>query len=104
MVVTPPSIPASIEYLVGAPLDSYTVPEFSQDYADFCTLVYTIIYDTSQSWLIPLNTRKMEWETNDNENADIYQIIVEVSVLEMPDWGIISSVDYELDVIASCQY
>lgn len=60
MVVTK-SVVVDQFYKVNGALGSYEVNAFANDEPVYCPLTYSIIYDTSQTFMTKVDDRKMQW-------------------------------------------
>ena len=97
--VITPSVLTNQVYTVYEPLQSYTAPVFTNSDDLYCPLSYELFYDTSQSWLTPdVNGRKIEWQTDDNNNFGTQTITVKATGID----GITASDSFTIEVIVNC--
>jgi len=62
MVVTE-SVVVDQFYKVNGALGSYEVDAFANDEPVYCPLTYSIIFDTSQTFMTKVSDRGMQWQT-----------------------------------------
>ena len=95
-MITAPAVTNQVyQTLTGK--QSYTVPEFSNS-DPYCAIVYTLVYDTSKSWLTLKDARTLEWDSTSNAEVGVYTITVQATGPE----GATSEASYTLTVERNC--
>ena len=103
-VITPPTV-VDHDYVIGAPMVTYNIDEFTYDLATECPLTQRITVDPTHTFFTVVDKDTIEWYTIDNsKGALVYEVLVEATLDGPAGPEVASSVSFFVSMIQSCQY